>query len=136
MFFQKTQGFREKLRLFTMRILLTLHQFAHVLCSQNAVKCSQKCSQFIPAVLLTRSAEDDFFDNDEYSDDAEFLEWFGKKTESFPIDKRILLQSLAESKFSGRDFAERMGVPNSSMNNYLKAEFRQLVQQYYQEVGR
>lgn len=91
---------------------------------------------FIPAPLLSRSTEDDYFGRDELSDDAEFLAWFEKKKETFPIDKKILLKVLAESNYSGLALAERMRVPTSSMYYYLRGEFESLVQQYYREVGR
>ena len=70
------------------------------------------------------------------SDDAEFLEWFEKKKETFPIDKKILLKVLSESNYSGLALAERMRVPTSSMYYYLRGAFESLVQQYYREVGR
>ena len=91
---------------------------------------------FIPGALLTRSTEDDYFDCDELSDDAEFLGWLEKKTNSFPIELQILLKALAESNYSGLALAERVGVPTSSMYYYLRGEFKSLVQQYYREVGR
>ena len=91
---------------------------------------------FIPAPLLSRSTEEDYFSKDELSDDAEFLEWFEKKKETVPIDKKILLKVLSECDYSGRELARRMEVSHSSMAYYLKAEFEALVQQYYREVGR
>lgn len=91
---------------------------------------------YVPTALLTRSAEDAYFDCDEMSDDAEFLEWLKKRKESFPIDKQILLKAMAESNYSGLALAERVGVSTSSMYYYLRREFKSLVQQYYREVGR
>jgi len=91
---------------------------------------------YVPATLLTRSAEDAYFDCDELSDDAEFLDWLKKRKESFPIDKQILLKAMAESNYSGLALAERVGVSTSSMYYYLRREFKSLVQQYHREVGR
>lgn len=89
-----------------------------------------------PIVLQSASAEEDYFDLEQSTDDNAFLEWFQRRYPKMPLDRRVFFMALDELRYSGRALAEKMNMPSSTMHYQLKRLYEEIAEQFRSEGAR